>query len=392
MRFALYPSLLNILMLIIGLICMTPAHSQERPNTPSNLVPFTQDRDLDTIKIIDSLILAMDVRERIGQTIIVYHSPQSFLKKHAIGGTIIMQNMLKKPDQLRHEISQIQNDFEIGIFTAIDQEGGFVNRLKKLPGYRNTPSAADFTQLSQASKTLWSDSIAHGMRSLGLNLNLAPVVDPAKDVNGQLTLMGHKGRAYGSRYEEIVHSALTFCETLKKHAIACTSKHFPGYDVESNSDHDIAVSSAATSDIIRRSQPFKALNQCAPFMMMSSIMYPQFDGVPSVFSNKMVALARSLAPSSLIMTDDLWGKALRDYIHPEAPQPYPDRSFKRLAQMAFLAGNDLFLITYPRKAIVIQDGLEFLLKRFPNLHYQLHKSLRKILLQKARMGLVKAIN
>lgn len=347
--------------------------------------------DQDTIRIIDSLITSMNTKEKIGQMIIVYHSPQSFLEKHGIGGTIIMQNMLKKPEKLKAEIAEIQRDFDIGIFTSIDQEGGFVNRLKKLPGYKDTPSAHDFAKFPHKTQQLWLDSVAKGMNYMGLNVNLAPVVDPSYDGLKRITLMGNKGRAYGATYDEIVPHAKTFCSGLKAHGIASTTKHFPGYDVESNSDHEIATSQAPTKDILRRAETFRALNKCAPFMMMSSIMYPKFDGVPSVFSNKMVALAHSMAPEALIMTDDLWGEALRHYIHPNAPKKYPDKSFKRLAQMAFLAGNDIFLITYPAKALVIQEGITFLVNRFPNLNYQLHKSLRKILLQKARMGLVKAL-
>lgn len=358
----------------------------------SKTLPATPKRSLqDTIAVVDSLILKMNTREKIGQMIIVYHAPESFLKKHAIGGTIIMQNMLKKPLQLQKEIAQIQKNFDIGIFTSIDQEGGFVNRLKRLKGYQVTPSAADFAQLEEAAQEMWIDSIASGMKYMGLNTNLAPVIDPSHDRNQVETLMGHRGRAYGHDYTSIVPPAEKFCSGLKAHGIVSTAKHFPGYDVASNSDHEIATSQAGTQDILRRAKTFRALSQCTPFIMMSSIRYPNFDDVPSVFSNKMVALAHSIAPEALIMTDDLWGAALRHYINPKAGKKYPNKSFKRLAQMAFLAGNDLFMITYPQKAPVIQEGIHFLINRFPNLNYQLNKSLRKILIQKARMGLIQAL-
>lgn len=345
----------------------------------------------DTLKVIQELMDSMSLKAKVGQMIIVYHAPESFLKKHDIGGTIIMQNMLKKPDQLAQEIQSIQDNFPIGIFTSIDQEGGYVNRLKRLPGYAQTPSASEFALLDQQSQIMWVDSFAQGMHRMGLNLNLAPVLDPSHNGQGKKTLMGVKGRAFAKNHPDIVKHSTTFCNQLKKRGISSTAKHFPGYDVSSNSDHEIAKSGAPEFDILRRAKVFNELNHCTPFIMMSSIEYPKYDNVPSVFSFKMVALAKEMAPHALIMTDDLWGAALRHYINPKAGRKYPNSSFKRLAQMAFLAGNDLFMITYPQKAIVIQQGIKSLITRFPNLEHQLNQSVRKILLQKARMGLIKKL-
>ncbi len=354
----------------------------------------TQVPTQDTAQVINSLISNMNMKEKIGQMIIVYHAPKSFLKKNAIGGSIIMQNMLKKHLTLSQEIKAIQEDFPIGIFTSIDQEGGDVNRLKKLSGYKKVPSPFKFSQLDSTSQQRLIDSVSKGMYYIGLNLNLAPVIDPSHDSQGNITLMGQKERAFGRTHEEIVVNAKSFCEGFKRNGISSTTKHFPGYDVKSNSDHDIAVSLADSADIYRRAQVFQNLAKCSPFIMMSSIQYPKFDGLPSVFSNKMVNLAKKLAPEALIMTDDLWGAALRHYINPKASlkaRQYPDKDFKRLAQMAFLSGNDLFMITYPQKALVIQSGLEYLITRFPNLEYQLDQSIHKILWQKARMGLIRAL-
>lgn len=51
-----------------------------------------------------------------------------------------MRNMLKRPDELRRALKGLQRQ-PIGVLVTIDQEGGQVNRMSRLPGWRNVPSA-----------------------------------------------------------------------------------------------------------------------------------------------------------------------------------------------------------------------------------------------------------
>jgi hypothetical protein len=76
--------------------------------------------------------------------------------------------------------------------------------------------------------------------------------------------------------------------------------------------------------------PFQTLPKHHCGIMMSSILYENMCGVPAVFCAKMVGLARKIAPDGIIITDDLWGAALRSFTCPGQKiqtLEYPDTAF-----------------------------------------------------------------
>src|SRR5574344_2342446 len=92
------------------------------------------------------------------------------------------------------------------------------------------------------------DSVARitgeALASLGINLNLAPVLDPATDHRGKKTFIEESDRSWGNLDSTNVEKVRAFVTGLAKSNVFCVSKHFPGYDSWTNSDHQIAMSSA----------------------------------------------------------------------------------------------------------------------------------------------------
>jgi len=105
----------------------------------------------------------------------------------------------------------------------------------------------------------------------------------------------------------------------------------------------------------------------------------------------MVGWARSLCQDKLIITDDLWGTALRSYISgggEVSSRHYPDEDFRRLVTQAFWAGNDMLMITYPEKVKVMQAALQSLVRKDPQARKRMDESVRRILLAKEKLGLI----
>lgn len=338
--------------------------------------------------VIDSILSPMTLEEKIGQMIIVYHSPLSFVKKYNIGGTLIMRNMISNESKFTTELTTTQKKMDIPLLVTIDQEGGKVNRLSKKAKWKNAPSAEEMSPWSFSRSYNYHTEVAEKLRELGINLNLAPVLDPQYRSDSTMTYMKNEKRAYSEGGD----SALVgFISAFTDKKIGTTAKHFPGYDATVNSDHHIAISEADSLQIDHYLKPFKKHRDSYQAIMMSSIHYSNISEEPAVFSHKMVSLARKVDSSAVVMTDDLWGAALRSYVY-SGPnmgnRDYPDSSFSKIVKLAFLAGNDILMITYPQKVPIIIKAIKEELAQDSTLYAQIDASVSRVLHLKQKLGLL----
>jgi beta-N-acetylhexosaminidase len=349
-----------------------------------------------TCSFIDSLLGTLGPEEKAGQMILVYNSPYKFLHAHKVGGVLIMQNMLKKPGALRRHLRRAQKKLPIPLLVTIDQEGGSVNRLSPLSGWKNTPSAHEIGGWEPDSVRFYAYRVGAKLSQLGINMNLAPVVDPAVNSENRETYMGLKKRSFGSSIEHIAPAACAFITGFREQNILCVAKHFPGYDVTTNSDLEPAFSNADTETIAGYARVFGAIIPSPAGIMMTSIRYRALSDTPAVLSPSMIARARSIAGNSIIMTDDLWTASLRGYIlldsiaHPAAAYPaaaYPDSAFALLVACAVRAGNDMLMITYPQKVPLMIATITSLAENDASVKAHMDSAARRILTAKDKLGL-----
>ncbi|MFC1585886.1 glycoside hydrolase family 3 N-terminal domain-containing protein [Fibrobacterota bacterium] len=340
---------------------------------------------------IDSLMTIMSPEEKIGQMILVYHSPYEFLEKYKIGGVLIMSNMLKHPETLKNKLGIIQRKLPVGLLVAVDQEGGKVNRLRAIKGWERVASARDLSTYSADSIVTYTGRIARQLKHLNINVNLAPILDPSHNWKGDASFMYVRNRTFGRTAEEIIPPAKSFIRGFSQTGILCISKHFPGYDVATNSDSSIAVSQADSQAVREYARAFSGAMDGVGGVLMSSVLFESFCDKPSVFSPQIVGWARGMGEDKLIITDDLWGMALRKFVSPGKKVHhvhYPDEDFARLVKLAFWAGNDILMITFPKKVEIIQATLLDLVKTDPSAEKRLNESVRRILLAKQGLGLI----
>ncbi len=342
-------------------------------------------------EVIDSLVRGMSPEEKAGQMILVYYSPFDFLEKHQVGGVLIMQHMLKKPEVLRQELHHAQTRLPIPLLVTIDQEGGSVNRLSALPGYKNLPSAANISGWSPDSIEGHAVRMAEKLAWLGININLAPVLDPTVNAQNQITFMGIKKRSFGDGVDQIAPAAGAFIRGFSRHGVRCIAKHFPGYDVTTNSDLEISYSQADSQAISGYAGVFRAMDSLIDGVMMNSIRYHQADDIPAVLSSQMVSRARNGNDDLIVMTDDLYGESLRRFMLGDSlknyRKVYPDSVFAALVERAVLAGNDMLMITFPQKVPIMLDVITSLAANDPAIANQVDKAVCRILKVKAKLGL-----
>ena len=334
---------------------------------------------------------SLSIKEKAAQMVMVYMTPASFMIQHEFGGYLVMKNHLKNLDKFTENIRTVNEAMRIKPLVAADQEGGFVNRISVVsPEWEHTPSAKQMRQMPEDSIRALSQRIGAVLDSIGINLNLAPVLDPAKDSRGKNSFMEESKRSWG---EDTLNASKVraFVEGMRESHVQCVSKHFPGYDSWTNSDHQIAVSATPKAKIAKNVEFFRTLSNDIPVTMMSSVRFVRISNRPAVFEPKIVKMAREMSPETVILTDDLWGVSLRAWVSGTERvkgKTYPAKDFKKLVRTALTAGNDMFMITYPQKAVEMINYLSALSKQSKYYKQRIEESAARILKMKYKAGLL----
>ncbi|MGL1903812.1 MAG: hypothetical protein OCC49_16870 [Fibrobacterales bacterium] len=350
------------------------------------------DSDTYTVsKKIDDIIKGMTVEEKAGQLIIVYHSNYRFLSEHKVGAVLIMQNMLKKPGKLIENLKFTQDNMHIPLLVTIDQEGGQINRLKKVPGWKKLPSALELSKWDEKTIEEHAYKVGVKLKEIGVNTNLAPVLDPSLDQFGLGTFMLKTKRSFGANADSIYNASTAFMQGMNRAGILCVTKHYPGYDAEENSDHEITVSNADSLFIYQNMKVFNRAMDRASGVMINSIHYPNMCSKPAVFCPEIIDQVRRVNPHKIIMTDDLWGASLRGYVSKSKKvhrTRYAKKDLVKLVEMLFMAGNDMLMTTYPKTVPVIVETVVKMAMSEPKYMEQLNMSVKRILEAKESIGLL----
>lgn len=203
-----------------------------------------------------------------------------------------------------------------------DQEGGAVRRV---PG---PPSLAPSEMATAAIAFQQGQAAGAFLRSVGINVDLAPVADVEAAPHSFLG-----ARAFGSSPVVVAGRACAFAAGLAREGVGYTLKHFPGLGEATTSTDDGPVSIQASAAALRAD--YLAYARCAnsplAMVMVSSATYPSLTGpLPAVTSPLTYQRELRLAGAGIrvpTISDDLQAPAL-------ANQPAP-------ARRAIQAGLDM---------------------------------------------------
>jgi beta-N-acetylhexosaminidase len=335
---------------------------------------------------------SLSIRQKAAQMIMVFipFDPK-YTIEHEFGGCLISLKHVKRADDFAKTLHTINNVMRIKPFVAADQEGGIVNRLAAYSSkYKNIPSAKDMRKMSEKKIFSIAKKVSAVLDTLGINMNLAPVLDPAKDSKQINSFMEESNRSWGNDTLN-ASKVRAFVHGMRENNVQCVSKHFPGYDSWTNSDHQIAVSATPKKQIEKNVEFFKALSNDVPVTMMSSVRFIRISNRPAVFEPKIVKMAREISSETVILTDDLWGMSLRSWVSGlkrAESKNYPIEDFKKIVRMTIAAGNDMLMITYPQKAIEMLDYMEELSKQNKYYRERIEESSARIIKLKFKAGLI----
>ncbi len=336
--------------------------------------PSMVQRPVDEARV-QRVLESLDTRARVGQLLLAY--PQ-IDKSHGVevGGVLFVGNLLRKPEQARARIEWSKAHAKIPPFFAIDMEGGPSNRMKRVKELAALPSAQEMAKLSDVEVWQWGARVGLAMREVGLNLNLAPVLDTAASGH-----MARNARSFGGDRELVAKKASAYAKGLIEQGVMPIGKHFPGYgDLEGDSDHALVTTEWPKERVFEEMSTFERAHDVLGGVMLANVVYPSIENTPAILSATLVREAH--ARGWVTITDDLSIQLLADAIG-GTPED--------VLVKAFLAGNDVLLTTAPpdwSKGLDYLGILSTVADASPENKALLAQSCTRVLRLKDQMGLL----
>lgn len=229
------------------------------------------------------------------------------------GGLILFKRNIETPDQVKALCESCRAYAKAcglpPLFIAVDQEGGTVARLREpFTVFKGNPYIETLEDARH-----FAAVTARELKSIGVNMNFAPVLDVAGDKKGSIM----KDRAFKGTPERVAVLGAEVIRTFQENGILAVAKHFPGIGRTIKDSHfflpvlDIELPVLEASDLI----PFMAAkDEGVSGIMLSHILYPRLDEKwPASLSPSIAKdlLRDRIRYEGLVMTDDLDMKAIQ---------------------------------------------------------------------------------
>lgn len=271
----------------------------------------------------------MTLRQKIGQLMIFGFSgkeaPVEFYKlfeEDFVGGVILFNRNIETPDAVLKLTANLQMAAKragqpFPLLVSIDQENGIVRRLgngtTEFPGNMLLAAVGD----QQATRAV-SQATAKELRALGINANLAPVLDVNNHPDNPVIGV----RSFGEKVADVIRHGTAFIKGHHDTGVITTAKHFPGHG-DTDTDSHLALPTIP-HDLNRLNQielePFrKAIVEGVDCIMISHISFPALEpdkDVPASLSYAVVTelLRKKMGFKGVIMTDCLEMNAIAETV------------------------------------------------------------------------------
>lgn len=253
--------------------------------------------------------------------------------KYKVGGVILFAENVHDTEQttkLTHNIQKaaIENGLD-PLLISIDQEGGIVVRLgtgTSLPGNMALGATRDKKLAYEYGKI-----IADEIKALGINVNLAPVMDTNNNPNNPvigLRSISSDPKLVGELGSEVVKG-------IQDQGVSAAIKHFPGHgDTETDSHLGLPVVDKTYEEVEKLELvPFKkAAEEGVDMIMTAHISYPKLEkdtaiskkdgsvvGIPATLSDDIITgiIREKMNYDGIVITDAMKMQAIADHFGEE---------------------------------------------------------------------------
>jgi beta-N-acetylhexosaminidase len=266
----------------------------------------------------------------------------SLIAHGEVAGVIFFTGNIASEGQLAGVIRQLDaadaaatNPVRTPLLLMTDQEGGVVRRLPGAP-FQSEKQVGESGNPAAAARTAGTEAAAN-LRGVGMNVNLAPVLDvyrSAGDFDDQF------GRSYSSNPKTAAELGADYIAAQQAGGVAATAKHFPGLGAAATKqDTDLMPVTlnvpAATLRAVDELPYPAAISARVKLVMVSWAVYPALDPA------RPAGLSAAIVQGELRGRLGFGGVTITDALEADALNPYG--SFAHRALLAAQAGMDLIL-------------------------------------------------
>ncbi|MCL6458252.1 MAG: beta-N-acetylhexosaminidase [Gorillibacterium sp.] len=260
----------------------------------------------------------LSLREKIGQ-LVVTGFPEAkmtdelrrLITDYKIGNIILFSYNVENADQLKALCEELQRLIKENTgypaLISIDQEGGRVTRLSV--DAVNIPGAMAIASTGRSGNAYTAGRItALELTALGINLNLAPVLD----INNNKQNPVINVRSYGDTAEVVKEYGLQMMKGLQDGGVLASIKHFPGHgDTSVDSHLGLPVIDKSLEELMNLElKPFlAAIESGAECITTAHILFPslELEQVPATMSKTIITdlLKNRMGYHGLVISDCL---------------------------------------------------------------------------------------
>lgn len=272
---------------------------------------------------------------------------RDLIEKIAPGGVCLFTRNIREAANTRKLLDEITIASEIVPFLSIDQEGGLVDRLRRV--CEPMPAVGSLKNLEQAQKL--AEITAEVLRILGFNMNFAPVVDVSNEAR-QKFINGLNSRTFGNSKEDAAKFGEIYLETLQKGFIIGCLKHFPGLGAsEIDSHEELPVVNISQDELFAEDLfPYRRIKSFA--VMIAHAAFPKTDLQERDQSGKLLPSSLSYNFTTKLLRTDLRFEGISITDDMEMGAIVKNYGIGEACKMAVNAGVDMLAICNNPTAIV----------------------------------------
>ena len=266
---------------------------------------------------IKKIIAQMSLAEKVGQLFQIGFAGtevtdgiKEMIEKYKVGNIIYFARNIESPEQVRSMSGQLQEIAKatgpgLPLLISTDQEGGTVTRLKGVTHFPGNMAlgAARSKELAREA----GESVGREIKSLGINMNLAPVLDINNNPDNPVIGV----RSFGEDPQLVAELGISFITGMQGQGVVACGKHFPGHG-DTNIDSHLALPVIkhgwARLDKVELYPFKKAIEAGLDSIMTAHVYFPTIEkkeGIPATLSSSVLTglLRQKLGFEGLIITD-----------------------------------------------------------------------------------------
>jgi beta-N-acetylhexosaminidase len=227
-----------------------------------------------------------------------------------LGGVVLFARNVRDHEQLAALTAALRAE-RPDVVVAIDEEGGDVTRLEadrgsSYPGNRALGVVDDAELTERVAAAIGAD-----LRSVGVNLDFAPVADVGSNPDNPVIGV----RSFGPDPELVSRHVVAFVRGLQGAGVAACAKHFPGHGATAEDSHLELPTVAKDLAGLRAEElvPFRAAIEAGVRAVMTAhVRMPAVSDAPATLSRELLTdvLRGELGFSGLVITDALDMRAI----------------------------------------------------------------------------------